>query len=126
MTETEKTKQKVEIDSGIEGGSYLQKIRQIPLLTQQEENDLAKKIKKGDEKALETLIVRNLRLVVRIANDYRGMGLSITDIIQEGNIGLMIAAKRFDPNKGGKLSTYAAYWIKQGIKRALSNQARTV
>jgi RNA polymerase primary sigma factor len=104
----------------------LKQISVIPLITVQEEIDLAKKISKGDEKAREKMITANLRLVVKIAQDYSNIGLSLLDLINEGNMGLMKAVERFDPSKGGKLSTYASWWIKQSIKRALANQSKTI
>ena len=102
---------------------YLREIGQVKLLTPQEEIDLAARIKKGDKKAREQMIKANLRLVVKIARDYEGIGLPLLDLISEGNIGLMKAVERFDPSKGGKLSTYGSWWIKQSIKRALANQS---
>ncbi len=111
-------------DSGIK--IYLREIGQIPLLTIQDEIDLAAKIKVGDKAARSLMIRSNLRLVVKIAHDYANLGLPLLDLISEGNIGLMKAVERFDPAKGGKLSTYAAWWIKQSIKRALANQSKTI
>src|SRR5512140_466960 len=111
-------------DTGIK--IYLREIGQIPLLTPEQEIDLAAKIKKGDREARALMIRSNLRLVVKIAHDYANLGLPLLDLISEGNIGLMKAVERFDPKKGGKLSTYAAWWIKQSIKRALANQAKTI
>src|SRR5450432_3562400 len=105
---------------------YLREIGQVKLLTPQEEIELAAKIKKGDKKARELMIKANLRLVVKIARDYEGIGLPLLDLISEGNIGLMKAVERFDPAKGGKLSTYGSWWIKQSIKRALANQSKTI
>jgi len=105
---------------------YLREIGQTALLTRQQEVELAKKIKRGDEAARQLMIRANLRLVVKIAHDYARYGLPLLDLISEGNIGLMKAVERFDPKKGGKLSTYAAWWIKQGIKRALANQSKTI
>ncbi|MCS7091346.1 MAG: sigma-70 family RNA polymerase sigma factor [Verrucomicrobiota bacterium] len=105
---------------------YLREIGQVKLLTPEEEIELAARIKAGDKKAREHMIKANLRLVVKIARDYEGLGLPLLDLISEGNIGLMKAVERFDPKKGGKLSTYAAWWIKQAIKRALANQAKTI
>jgi len=105
---------------------YLREIGQVKLLTVQEEIDLAARIKKGDKKAREHMIKANLRLVVKIARDYEGIGLPLLDLISEGNIGLMKAVERFDPKKGGKLSTYGSWWIKQSIKRALANQSKTI
>ena len=111
-------------DSGIK--IYLREIGLIPLLTVEQEVDLAAKIKKGDKAARSLMIRSNLRLVVKIAHDYANLGLPLLDLISEGNIGLMKAVERFDPAKGGKLSTYAAWWIKQSIKRALANQSKTI
>jgi RNA polymerase primary sigma factor len=105
---------------------YLREIGQVKLLTPDEEITLAAKIKKGDKKARELMIKANLRLVVKIARDYEGIGLPLLDLISEGNIGLMKAVERFDPAKGGKLSTYGSWWIKQSIKRALANQSKTI
>src|SRR5665213_3223160 len=105
---------------------YLREIGLVKLLTPQEEIELAAKIKKGDKKAREQMIKANLRLVVKIARDYEGIGLPLLDLISEGNIGLMKAVERFDPSKGGKLSTYGSWWIKQSIKRALANQSKTI
>lgn len=105
---------------------YLQQISAIPLITVQDEIELAELIQKGDLKAREKMITANLRLVVKIAQYYANIGLSLLDLINEGNIGLMKAVERFDPSKGGKLSTYAAWWIKQSIKRALANQSKTI
>src|SRR5260221_9515388 len=111
-------------DTGIK--IYLREIRQIPLLTPQEEIDLAARIKKGDREARALMIKANLRLVVKIAHDYANLGLPMLDLVSEGNIGLMKAVERFDPAKGAKLSTYAAWWIRQSIKRALVNQSKTI
>ena len=105
---------------------YLREIMQTPLLTAQQEIELAARVKKGDQKARAWMIKANLRLVVKIAHDYANLGLPILDLISEGNIGLVKAVERFDPAKGGKLSTYGAWWIKQSIKRALANQSKTV
>jgi len=111
-------------DSGIK--IYLREIGQTPLLTREEEVKLARRIKRGDQAARQQMIKANLRLVVKIAHDYSSYGLPLLDLISEGNIGLMKAVERFDPKKGGKLSTYAAWWIKQSIKRALANQSKTI
>ena len=105
---------------------YLREIGQVKLLTPKEEITLARRIRRGDKKAREQMITANLRLVVKIARDYEGLGLPLLDLINEGNIGLMKGVQRFDPNKGAKLSTYASLWIKQAIRRALSNQAKTI
>jgi RNA polymerase primary sigma factor len=105
---------------------YLREIGRVPLLTLQQESDLAKRIKRGDHKARAHMIKANLRLVVKIAHDYEGLGLPLLDLISEGNIGLMNAVERFDLTKGAKMSTYASWWIKQAMRRALSNQSRTI
>ena len=113
-----------ETDLGLK--RYLQEIGQFPLLTPEQEIALAKKIKKGNTAARERMINANLRLVVTIARDYANLGLPLLDLISEGNIGLTKAVERFDPTKGAKLSTYAMWWIKQSIKRALANQSKTI
>lgn len=105
---------------------YMREVGQVPLLTPQEEIQLAARIKRGDKKAREHMIRANLRLVVKIAREYEGLGLPLLDAINEGNIGLMKAVERFDPAKGGKLSTYSSWWIKQSIRRALANQGKTI
>jgi RNA polymerase primary sigma factor len=105
---------------------YLREIGAVDLLTPKEEVQLAKRSQKGDEAARQHMITANLRLVVKIAQYYNGLGLPLLDLISEGNIGLMKAVERFDPTKGAKLSTYAAWWIKQSIKRALANQSKTI
>lgn len=105
---------------------YLRDASATPLLSIEEEIELARRIRRGDAEAREHMIKANLRLVVKIAHDYDGMGMPILDLINEGNIGLMRAVERFDPRKGAKLSTYAAWWIKQSIKRALANQGKTI
>jgi RNA polymerase primary sigma factor len=105
---------------------YLQEIAKTALLTIDQEVSLAKRIRRGDKAARDHMISANLRLVVKIAMDYKDFGLPLLDLISEGNIGLIKAVERFDPRKGGKLSTYAAWWIKQSIKRALANQSKTI
>src|SRR5271169_7166360 len=105
---------------------YLREIMETPLLTAKEEIELAARIKKGDREARALMIKANLRLVVKIAHDYAHFGLPLLDLISEGNIGLIKAVERFDPAKGGKLSTYGAWWIKQSIKRAMANQSKTI
>ena len=114
----------MELDGGIK--IYLREIGKTDLLTPDQEVELAERIKRGDPEARSHMIRANLRLVVKIAQDYANYGLPLLDLISEGNIGLMKAVERFDPNKGGKLSTYAAWWIKQSIKRALANQSKTI
>jgi RNA polymerase primary sigma factor len=113
-------------ESDIGLNRYLREIGRIPLLTLEQEIELAAKIKKGDVEARERMINSNLRLVVTIAHDYANLGLPLLDLISEGNIGLTKAVERFDPAKGAKLSTYAMWWIKQSIKRALANQSKTI
>ncbi len=105
---------------------YLREIGKTPLLTRAEENKLAAQVKRGNKQAREQMIKANLRLVVKISHDYANFGMPLLDLINEGNIGLMKAVERFNPRKGAKLSTYAALWIKQSIRRALSNQSKTI
>lgn len=105
---------------------YQREISTYPLLTPDEELSLARRVRKGDTEARDKMIRSNLRLVVKIALDYRNYGLPLLDLINEGNIGLVKAVDRFNPELGAKLSTYAAFWIKQGIRRALTNQAKTI
>jgi RNA polymerase primary sigma factor len=105
---------------------YLLEIGRTPLLTADEEVELARRIQRGDAAARERRIQANLRLVVTIARNYTNLGLPLLDLISEGNIGLMKAVDRFDPEKGAKLSTYASWWIKQAIKRALATQGKTI
>jgi RNA polymerase primary sigma factor len=107
-------------------GAYLREIGEIPLLTRADEHRLGKRIKKGDRAAREQMIRANLRLVVKIAQDYAGLGLPLLDLISEGNIGLMKGVERFDPHRGTKFSTYGAWWIKQAVRRALANQSKTI
>ena len=105
---------------------YLQEIAKTPLLTIAEEVQLARRIRRGDQAARDHMIEAHLRRVVKIAFDYKDFGLPLLDLISDGNIGLIKAVVRFDPRKGGKLSTYAAWWIKQSVKRALANQSKTI
>ncbi len=109
---------------------YMHDIGQISLVTKEQEVDLAEKIHGEDnsahDEARSTLIKANLRLVVKIAHDFKGLGLPLLDLISEGNIGLMRAVEKFDPAKGAKFSSYAAWWIKQSMRRALANQSRTI
>ena len=105
---------------------YLREIGEVSLLTFDEEVALAARIKRGDEAARNQLIKANLRLVVRIAREYEGYGLPLLDLINEGNLGLIRAVDKFDPSKGAKFSTYSSWWIKQSIRRSLSNQAKTI
>lgn len=105
---------------------YLREIGRVKLLTPEEELALARRIKRGDKAAREHMIKANLRLVVKIARDYEGLGVPLLDLINEGNLGLVKGVEKFDPNKGAKLSTYAAWWIKQNIRLALANQSKTI
>ena len=105
---------------------YLREIGKIPLLSQEEEQELAQKILKGDKKAKDKMVEANMRLVVSIAKRYSGRGLDFLDLIQEGNTGLLRAVEKFDPSKGFKFSTYATWWIRQAITRAIADQARTI
>ncbi len=105
---------------------YMRHVGEVPLLTPEQEIILADRIKRGDESAREHMIRANLRLVVKISREYDNLGLPLLDLINEGNIGLMKAVERFDPAKGGKLSTYGSWWIKQSIRRALANQSKTI
>lgn len=105
---------------------YMQDIERFPLIGLDEEAELAKGISEGSQAAMSKLIESNLRLVVKIAHDFKGLGLPLLDLISEGNIGLMRAAEKFDPQKGAKFSSYSAWWIKQAMRRALANQSRTI
>ena len=105
---------------------YLKDIKDIPLLTAQEEISLAKRIKRGDAEARRKMIQSNLRLVISIAKRYSYLGLPISDLIEEGNLGLMRAVTKFNPGKGFRFSTYAAWWIKQYVLRAIANQGKTI
>ena len=105
---------------------YLREIGKIPLLSAEEEMDLARRIVEGDKKAKDKMAEANMRLVVSIAKRYSGRGLDFLDMIQEGNTGLLRAVEKFDPDKGFKFSTYATWWIRQAITRAIADQARTI
>src|SRR5918911_4971482 len=105
---------------------YLAHIGRGELLTHQEEIDLSKKAKAGDRRARQRLIEKNLRLVVSVAKKYRGYGLPFEDLIQEGNIGLMKAVEKFDPERGYRFSTYATWWIRQAVQRAVADKGRTI
>ena len=106
--------------------TYLREINETALLTAQEELDLAARIEQGDVEARDRMVRANLRLVVNISRGYTGKGLSLQDLIEEGNLGLLRAVEGFDPTVGTRFSTYASYWIKQSIKRALINSAKTI
>ncbi|MCP4548825.1 MAG: RNA polymerase sigma factor RpoD/SigA [bacterium] len=106
--------------------SYLNEITQIPVLTAEEEKLLARQVQAGDQNARRKLIVSNLRLVLSIARSYTGRGVALMDIVEEGNLGLIRAVEKFNPERGFRFSTYASYWIKQAMARAVSNQGRTI
>jgi RNA polymerase primary sigma factor len=106
--------------------TYLRDINETPLLSARDEKELAARIGEGDTRARDRMVRANLRLVVRIARDHTGKGLSLQDLIEEGNLGLLRAVEGFDPSMGTRFSTYASYWIKQSIKRGLINSAKTI
>ncbi|MGQ9575919.1 MAG: sigma-70 family RNA polymerase sigma factor [Thermoguttaceae bacterium] len=106
--------------------TYLREINETPLLSAEDEQELAIAIGKGDVRARDRMVRANLRLVVNIARSYTGKGLTLQDLIEEGNLGLLRAVEGFDPAMGTRFSTYASYWIKQSIKRALINSAKTI
>lgn len=105
---------------------YMREVGEVALLSPEEEVQLAARIRQGDESARQHMIKANLRLVVKIAREYDGLGLPLLDLINEGNIGLMRAVEKFDPAKGAKFSTYSSWWIKQSVRRAIANQAKTI
>jgi len=107
-------------------GLYLQDIARVQLLTAQQEQDLARRIQAGDAQAERELVEANLRLVVHIARRYLNRGLSLLDLIEEGNVGLLHAARKYQPDRGTRFSTYATWWIRQALSRALANQARMI
>lgn len=128
IAETEDIFEKIKADINVDDSvkMYLKDIGQVPLLTKEEEKDLAQKMTNGDQRAKERLSEANLRLVVSIAKRYVGRGMQFLDLIQEGNLGLMKAVEKFDYTKGFKFSTYATWWIRQAITRAIADQARTI
>jgi RNA polymerase sigma factor (sigma-70 family) len=107
-------------------GVYLSEISRIKLLTREEEQELARRVRAGDEAAKQRMIEANLRLVVQIARRYLNRGLPLPDLIEEGNLGLLRAVEKFEPERGTRFSTYATWWIRQAVTRALANQARTI
>ena len=123
MTQNQKSSP-IKSDNSLD--QYLQEIGEVPLLSQDEEIELAKKIKHGDEAALERLTKANLRFVVSVAKQYQSQGLSLGDLINEGNLGLIKAANRFDETRGFKFISYAVWWIRQSILQALAEQSRIV
>mgnify|MGYP001590622349 FL=1 len=106
--------------------AYLKDVRPIPLLTPKEEIEVAKKVRKGDRAARDHMIRANLRLVISIAKRYSNLGVPLSDLIEEGNIGLMKGVEKFDHKKGFRFSTYAAWWIKQGVSRAIIDQGKMI
>jgi RNA polymerase primary sigma factor len=124
MNETESRPSRSSVQSPLE--TYLREINETALLTPQDEQDLAVAIGEGDIRARDQMVRANLRLVVNIARGYTGKGLGLQDLIEEGNLGLLRAVEGFDPAMGTRFSTYASYWIKQSIKRALINTAKTI
>ena len=124
MNETQRSNSSSSVQSPLE--TYLREINETALLTPQDEQDLAVAIGEGDIRARDRMVRANLRLVVNIARGYTGKGLGLQDLIEEGNLGLLRAVEGFDPAMGTRFSTYASYWIKQSIKRALINSAKTI
>ena len=124
LKKARKTRKESALQSPLE--TYLREINETRLLTADEEKELARAIAKGDVMARDRMVRANLRLVVNIARGYTGKGLGLQDLIEEGNLGLLRAVEGFDPNVGTRFSTYASYWIKQSIKRALINSAKTI
>jgi len=120
------TEQPAEADTTDAIHLYLKEIGRRPLLTHEQENKLAARAKRGEQEALRQLMQANLRLVVSIAKKYVGRGLGLLDLIQEGNFGLLRAVGKFDPSRGFKFSTYATWWIRQAITRALAEQSRAI
>lgn len=106
--------------------AYLEGIGEVPLLSREDEIKLARQVQKGNKNARQKMIAANLRLVVKIAKEYNGYGLPLGDLISEGNLGLIRAVEKFDPERGTKFSTYASWWIKQAVRRALANQSKTI
>ena len=124
MTITRRRRPSTSVQSPLE--TYLREINSTALLSAKEEKDLARQIEEGDTRARDQMVRANLRLVVNIARGYTGKGLALPDLIEEGNLGLLRAVEGFDPEMNTRFSTYASYWIKQSIKRALVNTAKTI
>lgn len=119
-------KEKTRGESGDLLSSYFNSIRHYPLLSSEQETTVGRLAKSGDKKAIDMMITSNLRLVVKIAKDYRSRGLPILDLIEEGNLGLIHAVKKFDPDRGFRFSTYATWWIRQSIEQSIMSQSRLV
>ena len=115
-----------ELNTAEDMGIYMHEIRQVPRLTEEEEKALALRCAAGDEEAIRTMVSANLRLVVSVAKEYAGRGVSLMDLIQEGSIGLLAAARRFDPKRDLRFSTYATKWIRQGVSRCVLNHAELI
>lgn len=115
-----------ELNTAEDMGIYMHEIRQVPRLTEEEEKALALRCAAGDEEAIRTMVSANLRLVVSVAKEYAGRGVSLMDLIQEGSIGLLAAARRFDPARDLRFSTYATKWIRQGVSRCVLNHAELI
>ena len=127
MTTEKQKKEEVSASRGEDDmRQYLREIRQYPLLTPEEERQIAKRCAEGDEEAIRTLVNSNLRLVVSVAREYAGRGVPLLDLIQEGSIGLLAAAKKFDYTMETRFSTYATKWIRQGITRCLYNHGSMI
>lgn len=107
-------------------GLYFKDVSKLPMISPEKEIELAKKAKKGDEKAIQELVKANLRFVISVAKQYQGKGIPLIDLIQEGSLGIIQAAKLFDPNKGFRFISYAVWWIRQSIMKAISEQCRTI
>ena len=106
--------------------NYFSSIRRYPLLSSEQENSIGRKAKEGDKRSIDMMITSNLRLVVKIAKNYRARGIPLLDLIEEGNLGLIHAVQKFEPDRGFRFSTYATWWIRQTIERAIMNQTRTI
>lgn len=115
-----------ELNTAEDMGIYMHEIRQVPRLTEEEEKALALRCAAGDEEAIRTMVSANLRLVVSVAKEYAGRGVSLMDLIQEGSIGLLAAARRFDPARDLRFSTYATKWIRQGVSRCVLNHGELI